>query len=641
MNKTIMILVLLISVAFLNVSAEAGITADTIFYGTDKSITLYGNVNASYQEFGFEIVSGDMQGKCIFRAYGDEGEDGSFAVRISDTAIAGRNAFDVRAYGITENGEKQYSEELLNVDKASHYSRKPLLKNVNVSSGALYPEFSPDVYEYYIVLDEFPDGVPEIKFEKENADDSVEYLKAENLNEVTEIRLNSGFSESTYKFRCRMKKSAEIKADKLMIKEEAKVSGDVLDIKGNESISLNASATAYIGFDVSALPEKYIPVCLSVNLDEAFNVYKCIERGWSEKEAGSYYDSYTLQTEAALKSSGILDETLFRTRRDFSLALKVKEDKTFSSDIRLHLEYFDDTYIPSFNGAKSNADIASLQVDGANELYPAFSPEITEYYAVYDKLPGTVPKVNASAVNSETSVEVTSEDDTVLIKAISSDGTNEKLYTIKLREYKFAEMKLSDLAGKRTPYELFDMAFPMTSGTPYYSYVCMTENKYGTNYSHITTMAFDTSMINEENIVISSAELVFLATTNCTEGSEFQVYRSVNTTWDTDDAQKQFFKMANHFVPVGKEGKLNDKTVISATDGNLKIESYRNYRVPLNTEGFTDGDSVNLICNSKWQDKNPPDSAYQNIYIWLGKYRRETQSGLGYYPTVELRYFSK
>lgn len=619
-------------------------SVDSVTYNKDKSITVFGTVSGEAEEFGislnFDEKSEDFRNALHFKAYGGANGEGKFGVNIPYSEFAADGVFALKVYIVLPEGSVIYSENTLNADAEREYSRMPFLKTAFPSEGEIYPALSPDVSEYYVLVDKIPENPLSIKYEAENSGDSVIYKEAKTVSDSVKIKLSSGYNEKTFTFSFRIRKKARLYPSKYFVQTEGK---HVCTAGGIAAGSVNVN---YIMLDTSVIPEKYIPakaVCGIKGTDgKNVSIAVCTEpfmdtKNWENVE--SYYSPQTGEfSNSILASTGTLvdmDEKDFPTRSSLKLVIQA-EDGAEVSGLFMDLEYFENVAVASKN------DI-TLSVAGANEVYPAFNPGVYEYYAVFDRLPGKVPEVSFVTGNPDAAVSIVPATDIngETVAVISLNG-RKATYKIRFREYKEAEMKLNALTGKRSPYELYTMKVPNNSAaTPYHSAVGRMENEYGTSHSHLAAMAFDTSGITEENIHISTAELNIFATTNCTEGVYVDLYRCTNTSWTESSDGRAFFATANHFVPKGAEGKLNGETLIKYTGGNIKPAQYRYYSIPLNTIGFKDAKSINLYLLTRWQSINPPNAAYQSAYVWMGKNGAETQDGIGMLPTVYVKYFEK
>lgn len=625
-------------------------SVDSVTYNKDKSITVFGTVSGEAEEFGisisFDEKSEDFRNALHFKAYGGANGEGKFGVNIPYSEFAADGVFALKTYVANKDGSMVYSDNALTVDTVGQYSRIPKLRAVYPSEGEIYPALSEDVSEYYILVDKIPENPLSIKYEKENDEDSVIYTEASGISDSVKIKLSSGYKEKTYSFSYRIRKKAKLSPSKYFSKAEGQLvssSGGI--VSGNGTVN-------YITLDTSGIPEKYVPsklVCsLKGTVGKSVSIAACTEPFIDTKNWADVSPEYSPQT-GVLKNLTlgeaetrvVMDETEFSTRTSLKLAVKA-DDGANVSGLFAELEYFENFAVPSADAGSSEPCAISVSVAGANEIYPEFKPDIYEYYAVFDSLPTTIPKVTFVAGNPASEIKLTPAADIngETVAEISLNGKT-KTYKIKFREYREASLKLSNLQGKRTPYELFNMKIPCTSTTPYHSYVGRIENEFGTSHSHLVTMAFDTSDIQEEDIHISAAELNLLATTNCRSGMYVDFYRCTNTSWTNTDYGKYFFATANHLVNRGAEGKLNGDTLIEYTGGKNNPGDYRYYTFSLNTSGFTNAESINLYLLPRWQSVNPPNATYQNAYVWMGKNGAETQDGIGMLPTVYVKYFEK
>lgn len=630
---------------FVNASASV----DSVIYNKDKSITVYGTFNGDSEEFGICVNpdenKGDFSSSVRFKAYGGKNAEGKFGVVIPYSEFAQDGVFALKEYSVSENGSVVYSDNTIIAEPEKEHSRIPALNNAIPSEGELYPPFSKEISEYYVLVDKIPEKPLSIKYEAENKADSVVYEEGTDISESVRINLSSGFKENTYKFSYRLRKKAKLTPEKYFIK----LVGASLSV--SDGFDFSDNKVNYIIPDISALPEKYIPTKAFCSINgtagNTLNIAACTEPFIETTDWSNVAVSYLPQTEeyrSVKLNSGdnilSLNEKEFKTRSSIKLALK-GTNGTSISDFAFEIEYFEDNPLP-VTGEIKGAELASLSVEGANEIYPEFQSDVYEYYAVFDTLPENSPKIicvpgnpgakvkvyPASDISGETSVMVT-----------LGDITN--TYKVKFREYKEAAMKLTSLSAKRTPYVLFNMSIPRSDTTPYHTYVGRIENEYGTSHSHLTAMGFDTTKIKESNIHISTAELSLYATTNCKEGIYVDLYRCTNTSWTSGAAGRNFFMTANHFVPRGAEGKLNEDTLIKYTDGKTEPKHFRYYTIPLNTVGFTNAKSINLYYLTRWQSVNPPNATYQNTYVWMGRSGKETYNGMGMLPTVYVKYFVK
>lgn len=632
-------------------SAYSDMTSvDSIIYNEDKSITVYGSCAGEYEEFGvcmnFDEENSNFDNAVKYKAYGETNEEGKFGIIIPYTEFAHDRVFTLKTYAVDQNGFLLYSQNTLTADAESMYSRIPLLKSVIPSEGEIYPALTEEISEYYVLVDKLPEKPLSIKYEKAYSEDSELYTEASDIADTVKIKLSNGYNDNTYIFSYRLKKKIRLTPKQYFVKESGKI------VSTSGGISSGSSLVNYIMLDTSALPLKFIPSKAVCNIKgtsgKNASVAVCTEPFFDTKNWSSVSASYLPQTGEYKKEtlssqvkSVIIDESELNTVSSMKFALKCDSGTTIS-DFSLDLEYFEDVLLPVTDASSDKPLAVSLSVSGANEIYPEFNPEIFEYYAVFEDIPEKTPKVSFTAMNPSSVVRVTPAVDIngETVAEISLNGKT-NVYKVHFREYKEAVMKLKAAAAKRTPYELFTLKFPMTSTTPYNSYMGRIENEYGTSHSHLSTMAFDTAEVTNTNIHISTAELTMFATTNCSEGIYLDFYRSLNTTWVDGSDGRKFFATANHFVPRGSEGKLNGDTHIKYTGGKTNTGHFRYYTIPLKTVGFSDAKSINLYLLSRWQNVNPPNSTYQNAYIWFGINGNETIDGVGMIPTMYIKYFDK
>lgn len=604
-----------------------------IVYQNNKNITVYANASGEPSEFGIilnedeENTSPLYEDSTVFRCY-SKNSQGDFGIELTDAEVRGDSVFVIRGYAIY-GSEISYSKSLV-INKEEYYGRIPLLNSIKLSEGELYPVFSEDVFEYYILVEE--PSIPEITYEKKVSDDKDSYTKGE----TAKIELDSGFSKSEYTFKTRLNKQAVLPANKFMTKEYSAVSSLVADITPKDVISITSEQYAYFDFDKRSLPEKFVPTKIETNLPEGITAYKCTEPNWSSKPAGSFPLYYYPQNEKVVKEGNILNEKQFKSKTD--LSIMVKNVSASFSDLKLNVTYFEDIPLPLTKEDSSSSELIALSAEGANQIYPIFSKNTYEYYALYDNLPEAVPKILPVTEDKDAKVTVTTSEDTAKIKVTSEDGSNSETYTVIFREYKTASMKLSKAGAKRMHYEMFYRTTPEKKAPD--AYFGRLSNKSGTYWTHLGAMAFDTSEVTDTDIKITSAELTIFANTNNADGIYINIYRSRNTDWPTTTKGRNAYTLPVHASPMGYEGVLNDKTLITrASSYNSAAKDYRYYTIPLKTEGFTDAKSINLYYLPEWYDNGKTNDQY--AYLWLGSNSLESENGRGMLPTVNIKYFVK
>jgi len=642
-NRTVLLFTCLLLMLGLSVSAAEISLNDNPEYKNNKNIVIYGNASSEFSEFGIVInrdeASSDFSGESSVKLSAAASDsDGRFGVELSDYFTSGDGKFNIKAYGIY-NGQIVYSDNTVTVDKNKYYSRKPSLKSVTASEGTIYPSLTDENNRYYILVNDDSVEMPELMFEKSVITDEATYLKPEDIGGKYEIKLETGFSSRTYSFEVRKIKNISLSLKEYRIKED----GFISESPGNpvtdeNNITVLPDSICYATLNTDYLPENFIPLSAQWNtLNPSVECLKATEPGLMTK---SFSESYFPQYEK-IYENGMLNADKLRVKSDFAFAFRGTEKFEIPSDIQLNFSYFEDIALPVHKNDASSVALSYIEASGGGELYPVFSKNTNEYYAVYEKLESQLPELCIKTENPKATYAVEYGDNICTVKVTSEDKANIQTYTIKYREYKSAVMKLSALSGKRSPYELFNMPFPMTKETPYYGYPGSVTNIAGTGHSHFTAMAFDNSAVTDENIRIASAELQFYMATNCSAGSELEFYRVLKTDWPSSNENKMYFAVANRHINKGAEGVLGTANISytgGGSSGNTKY--YRYYTVPLNVAGFKNTESINIGYIAKYQTNNPPSGTQYN-FLWLGKNGAETENGLGMYPSVTIKYFEK
>ncbi len=272
------------------------------------------------------------------------------------------------------------------------------------------------------------------------------------------------------------------------------------------------------------------------------------------------------------------------------------------------------------------AALEGITVD-TGELYPTFSPERTNYYVLLDNIPASIPTVSWTESDGATVSKTTTDKLSQPITITSKMDDTTISYTVSFRMKKHAVLTSDYFAHKMTEGSLKDASLPdTTKWAPTYE---QGERDLGT-YSTRTMFHFDSSKVSGTDVQITDATLSLYAKTDRSSGYVLEVLRNTDVNWKTN---LEYYK--TRWPVAGEEGVIGSTNIDYSSSGINDFDAYKEYTIPLNADGFTDAQSVQLITRAKSSN----DSA-SHIFVWNGTSRAGGDS-IDKLPSVTVSYFEK
>lgn len=500
-----------LTVAFAATETTAGIQtfANAFYSGLAKSIT-FGTLlsltpaTEGLTEYGIlchqteSNVTVDTEGVWKFEAKAATNVKGQFGIELDNSLGVINSTYYTRAYAVY-NGETIYAASTLKIDE-SRYVVPAALEDVSVNTGTLYPEFSPNTHDYYVLLDEIPAEIPTISY-TENDGAAVTETVPESLSQPIILSSSANGVTIPYTFSFRMKKTATLNGDYFVHKEyyntslsnQASDSGYVGELpytkryapyQGNgERYRSNTQTNTLFHFDSSGIADENIQITDAVLTLYAFSnatsgqtleILRSADIDWTGEKISKFDEMFpaageegiigsqriSYSSNAANSSSSYqkydisLNPSGFTSASSVSLISRAKNDSELDKSIYIwigsnrsssaHPEWRPSVSITYFSKEEtmkdSNASLSTLSVSDA-ELWPVFDPETTEYYALYETLPAAVPAVEYTTASSSARAAYTPADSlngASLVQVTAESGTDSKTYTVKFREKKTA-----------------------------------------------------------------------------------------------------------------------------------------------------------------------------------------------------------
>lgn len=700
-----------LAVTFAETETTAGIQnfANAFYSGLAKSIT-FGTLlsltpgTEGLTEYGIlchetdSNVTMETEGVRKYPAILPANNKGQFGIELDNSLGVIDSTYYTRAYAVY-NGETIYAASTLEIDEAK-YVVPAALEDVSVSAGTLYPEFSPNTHDYYVLLDEIPTEIPTISY-TENDGAVVNETVPESLSQSIILSSSANGITIPYTFSFRMKKTATLNGDYFAHKEYWNTSlsnrtsddgyvGQLPYTKryapyqgGGERYRSNTQTNTLFHFDASGIADENIQITDAVLTLYAFSnaaseqtleILRSAEpNDWTTKlsildnrfpktgeegvigsknisnsssgaNSASAYQKYDI----SLNTSGFTDAS------SVSLISRAKNDSELDKSIYIwigsnrssdaHPEWSPSVNITYFSKDQtmkdSNASLSALSVSGA-ELWPAFDPETTEYYALYETLPAAVPAVEYTTASSSARAAYTPADSlngASSVQVTAESGTDSKTYTVKFREKKTAVLNSDFYAIKA--WSVTDI-----SNSAYYTSLPYTGNNTrpfpdtsviksaaNINNKNWNMLHFNTETIPANTQVTAATLQAYLCGASET-GTTVKTARLTDAAWPD-----HLSNYASSYPDVlGKEGDLAvtavEPKILTSNEPAWSMnynDCYKKYDISLKTAGFTNAASVCLMMYS--------DVSTDATYLYLGKLNGSHNDWI---PSVTITYFEK